>query len=65
MGSKSQFQVQSEPNPGGQPFLIYKTRAFSAKLANLLFPRLDQHPASSKNCRRKKKITRELSILHV
>jgi len=52
--------------PNGTPFLIHKACALSAKLVNLLFPRLDQHPASSKNCRRKKiDIKKELNTLPI
>lgn len=38
-----------------KPFIIHKAHALSAKLANLLFPRLDQHSASSKKLQKKKK----------
>lgn len=58
------FKVDQVLGPNGTPFLIQRTCALSAKLVNLLFPRLDQHPPSSKNCRRKKiDIKRELNTL--
>lgn len=58
------FNVDHVLGPNGT--LIYKACALRAELVNLLFPRLDQHPASSKNCRRKKKdIKWKLSALPV